>query len=157
MRGFAAATAKSAIADCQLVGLALQPRGDVLHEQLAHLGTGETQRSAAHRDRVAAGGEALRRALACVAGDDAHALRRDVELLGGDLRQRREDTLADLHLAGGDADTPAGLEADPAIEARIVGEALRQSVVAHGFAPAIIRPARCTARMMRLCTPQRQR
>ena len=92
-----------------------------------------------------------------LARDDAQALRRDVELLGGDLRKRGQHALADLHLAGRQPHAAALLEADPASRQRIVDEALRQRVGDHGCARHRGAGARCTARMMRLCMPQRQR
>ena len=61
-----------------------------------------------------------------VAGDDAHPGGLDVELLGGDLHERGEHALAELDLAGRKPHGAIRLEADPAIEPRIVGEVGRQ-------------------------------
>src|SRR5262245_47049809 len=151
-------------------------------EERAHLGAGEANGAARHGDRVAARGEALGRARRRLPRYDAQALRRHVELLGGDLRERSEHALTDLDLAGRKPHAALLLEADPRRQQRIVGKALRQR--GHGRAPVAARAdepgsgrvsgartielprwplaslasaARATARMTRLCTPQRQR
>src|SRR5262249_12090894 len=90
-----------------------------------------------------------------VARQNAHALRFDVELLGRDLGQGGEHPLPELDLAGRKPHGPVRLEADPAIEPRVVGEAVRQR--AHAAAPLFTDAGRCAARMTRLCAPQRHR
>ena len=82
----------------------------------------------------------------------------DVQLLGRDLRQGGENALADFDLAGRKPHAARFLEADPGAEQRIVEQALRQVLGGRGHSGAPIEaPARATARMIRLCTPQRQR
>ena len=78
-----------------------------------------------------------------VAGAPGQAVQRHVQLLGGDLGQGGGDALADLDLADRDVDAALG-EAQPAVEARVVGEAFRQ--LDHR---AFSRAARSTARRMR--------
>src|SRR5262245_22111222 len=102
-------------------------------EERAHLGAGEANGAARHGDRVAARGETLGRARLRLPRYDAQALRRHVELLGGDLCERGEHALADLDLAGRKPHAALLLEADPRRQQRIVGEALGQR--AHGCAP----------------------
>src|SRR5581483_10684259 len=84
----------------------------------------------------------------------ADALEADVELVGGDLRQRSDDPLADLDLAGAHLDEPARIEAQPARKPRVgleVDGKLRRGL--HDASLA----ARSTARTMRLWAPQRHR
>ncbi len=86
-------------------------------------------------------------------------LRPQVELFRGDLRQRRQNTLADLDLAGTDADAASSpRSSDPAGR---IGLSIRLCSNAggdHSCAPAIpAAPAFCAARMTRLWMPQRQR
>src|SRR5262249_2670051 len=107
------------------------------------------------------------------------ALVGDVELVGCNLRERGEDALAELALAGEDRHGAVGVDADPAIEHAIglktAGQA-RRLLRDHAGRPeteaddnraggleklsalhAISFAARCTARTMRLCVPQRQK
>jgi hypothetical protein len=67
---------------------------------------------------------ALARPLDAVSRHHPHLLEAEVEFLGGDLGERGQDALAELDLAGGDAHGAVVLEAQPAVEARIVPEAL---------------------------------
>ena len=77
-------------------------------------------------------------------------LRTQIELFGGDLRERGEDALADLDLAGANSHAARFLERDPLRQDRVVDQALRQGVGDHGRAPAMAVAALCTARMTRL-------
>ena len=51
---------------------------------------------------------------------------RDAELVGGDLDQRGLDALAELGLAGEDGDAAIGVDANPAVEQRRLGEVAGQ-------------------------------
>src|SRR5882762_2608171 len=141
------------------------------------------QRGAAVLDRLAAGGLAFVRSERGVAVDDIDALQIDVELVGGDLRERRADALPQLDLAGEDRDRAVGVDAQPGIEHAVVveapgergglrlaerlgGERERNDQRAAGLEEiaarerglhAISFAARCTARTMRLCEAQRHR
>ncbi len=136
---------------CEWTG---QPIRDLPQEERPYLRADQANCAARYGDRIAARGEAFRRARRRLSRDDAQPLGRDVELLGRDLRQRGEDALTDLDLAGGKPHAARLLEADPGREQGIVDQALGQR--GHGRGP-IMAPARATARMMRLCAPQRQR
>src|SRR6516162_8788897 len=69
---------------------------------------------------------ALIRGLRRIAGDHLDPGERQIELLGGDLRQRRRDPLAELDLAGKDDRGPVGIDAQPSIEHAVVVKAARQ-------------------------------
>ena len=64
----------------------------------------------------------------------------DVQLLGGDLRDRGQNALADLDMGDFEYHLTVGVEANEGVDA-------------HG---AISWAARCMARIMRLWVPQRQ-
>ena len=87
----------------------------------------------------------------------------DIQLLGGDLSERREHALAQLDLAGTDFDdTVSPLYAvtddpQPVTEAGIGRERRRQSSHGHEAAVRISAAAFNTARTTRLCAPQRHR
>ena len=91
-----------AVGDRQLIGRHAEPLGGELEQDRAHLGAGHAQGGAAVLDRLAAGGLALVRRLAGVAGDHLDARERQIELLGRDLGERGEDPLPELDLAGED-------------------------------------------------------
>ena len=105
---------------------------------------------------------------AVVAADEADAGKLHVELVGDDLRQRGEDALTDLDLAGRDLDDAIEREPEPLRQARVGaqvageqdralgrGRGGRVRGGAHAGCPAFA--ARSTARTMRLWAPQRQR
>src|SRR6516225_12275924 len=69
---------------------------------------------------------ALIRGLRRIAGDHLDLGERQIELLGGDLRERRRDTLAELDFAGKDYRRPVGIDAQPGVEHAVVGQASRQ-------------------------------
>ena len=138
--------------DRQFADRAAQRLRDLVEQHRAHLGADQPDRRAADRHRIAARGEIFGRAHVGLAGHQADLVRPHVELLRRDLRHRGQDALADLDLAGGDADL-AGLERDPLRQDWIVGEAERQRVGNHVLAPL----AFCTARTTRLWMPQRHR
>ena len=58
----------------------------------------------------------------------------DVEFVGRDLRQRRLDALADLHLAGPHRDGLIGLEANPRVDGRRRRQARRRCFIRRGLA-----------------------
>ena len=139
--------------DRKLTRLAAELLGGAVEEQCAHLGADQADRSAADRDRIATRREAFARTDIGLARHQPHLFETHVEFLGGDLAERGQDALADLDLATADANAVLVLECDPLRQDRIVDQALRQSVRDHDATPA----ARATARITRLCMPQRQR
>ncbi len=58
-----------------------------------------------------------------VAGDHRDARERQVELFGRDLRERGQDALAELDLAGEDGGGAVGIDAEPGVEHAIVLQA----------------------------------
>jgi len=149
---------ETAVLDGEGLDRASEPVRDMAKKGRPHLGADEANGGARDRDRIAARGKAFPRTRRSLPGDDAQPRRGDVQLLGRDLRQGGEDALADFDLAGRKPHAARFLEADPGPEQRIVEQALRQVLVGHGHGSAPIEaPARATARMIRLCTPQRQR
>ena len=122
-------------------------------------------------DRVAARGHALVGARGRAGRHHAHAGEIDVELVGDDLGDGREDALADLDLAGRDLDDAVSPKAQPLrqppVALQAAGERARARVEdvkpkarpgapgAHDGVPSLA--ARSTARTMRLCAPQRHR
>ena len=91
-----------AVGDSQLIRSHAEPLGGEIDQDGAHLGACHAQRGAAVLDRLAAGGLALIRGLAGIAGNHLEARERQIELLGRDLRERGEDALPQLDLAGED-------------------------------------------------------
>ena len=85
------------------------------------------------------------------AGDHPDAGQRQAELVGGDLRERGEDALAELDLADVDVDGPSAT-VDPACQPR-VGRRRARAASAHGRLPA---PA-STASTIRRWAPHRHR
>ncbi len=151
-----AAAQNAAVADGKLARRAADDNGGFREEQRAHVGAGLPHGDAAGLHRLAAGGVALVGREFRVAGADDDVRHGHVELVGGDLRHGGEHTLADLDAAGVDGDLAGRGKGHPAVEHRIVGERAGQGRV-HDVAPArICAAAFATARMMRLCEPQRQ-
>ena len=98
--------------------------------------------------------------LAAVWRDHADAASVDVELVGGDLRQRGQDALADLDLAGGDLDAAVRRETRSHLRQPRVGAQAPGHGPGHRLGAALSGDAfaaRSTARTMRLCAPQRHR
>ena len=157
LAGRRAVAQDAAVANGQLVGRARQHFGRLLEEQRAHVGAGLPHRHAAELDRLAAGGVALVRRQRGVAGADGDARHRHVEFVGGDLHHRGQHALADLDAAGVDRHLAGRRERHPAREAGIVFQRTGEGGGVHARAPARIWAAAfSTARMMRLCEPQRQ-
>ncbi len=100
--------------------------GGGAHQQLAHLGGSVHDRRPAVLHGVAAGGKTLVRRAAGVRGDQAQAVRCNVELLGGDLEQRRFQALAQFRLAGEHLDAAVPGDPDPGIKFRGFLQATRQ-------------------------------
>src|SRR5262249_41321332 len=84
------------------------------------------QRGAAGLNRLAAGGDAFVGRFLGVAGDHVKVLERQAEFLGRDLRQRRDNALAELDLAGAYGGAAVGRDANPRIEHAVAVEASRQ-------------------------------
>ena len=135
----------------------------------ARLGAGIAQRRARMLHRQAARGDALVGAHGRAGRHHAHARQIDVELVGHDLGDGREDALADLDLAGEHLHDPIGAQPQPLrqppIGLQAAGQRHRVALIddviaetgtrAHAAAPSLA--ARSTARTMRLCAPQRHR
>ena len=150
-----------AVANAKFARLAAEHARRPFDEQAPHIRAGLPHRHAAELDRLAAGGIALVRREFGVAGADRDALHRDVELVGGDLCHRRQHALAEFDAAGADGHFAGRGKCHPAIEARIVGQRAGQDGRVHcgipGLTPSRMRAAAfSTARMIRLCAPQRQ-
>ena len=97
-----------------------------IEKQRARLGAGRAQRDAARLHRLAAGGIALVRRAVGVARADGYALKRDIELFGGDLGHRGEHALAEFDASSRKLDLARRGEIQPSIEAGIIGEHARQ-------------------------------
>src|SRR5712691_2498819 len=114
--------------------------------------------------------------------DDVDALEIDVQLVGGDLRQRGADALSQLDLAREDRHLARRLDDNPGVQPPVRVEAPRQArlvvpecplrsecppdderaagldeVATGGAHDRISFAARCTARTMRLCEAHRHR
>ena len=129
-----------------------QPGGGGGHERQPGPRAGLPERAARILDRPAARGHALVRAGGGRYLRDPHPVWPHVELLGGDLGQRRPHALPVLHLAGGHGDHADGAEVEPSArkDRHAVGLAAR--------CPAAVCPAaRWTARSTRPCAPHRHR
>ena len=106
--------------------LIFEPRGRQLDQDGAHFRRRQPQRGAGILDRLRAGGHALVRRAAGIAGNHGHARQRQVEFLRGDLRQRRQDPLPQLDLAGEHGRGAVGIDADPGVERPVVVQAAGQ-------------------------------
>src|SRR5262249_6777580 len=115
-----------AVADLERIGGDPEALGRKLEQHGAHLGAGEAQRRAAVLDRLAARGLPFVWRAAGISRNHGHMRERHVELLGGDLGERRDDALAELDLAGEDSDPAVGADAQPGIEHPVGFEAARQ-------------------------------
>jgi len=115
-----------AVANFQSIAGHAEAFGRLADQQRAHLRAGQPERGAALLDRLAAGGIAFVRGLRRVAGNHLHTGERQIELFGGDLCQRRRDTLTQLDLAGEDDRRSVGVDAQPGIEHALVVQATRQ-------------------------------
>ncbi len=105
---------------------------------------------------MAAGGIALVWRLLGIAGADGDPFDRDVEFVGCNLCHGGEHALSQLDPPGEHGHLARRRESDPSLEAWIVVERPGQGSV-HCPAPASMTAAAfSTARMMRLCEPQRQ-
>ena len=117
----------------------------------SHLGRDLPQRRAGVLDGKAARCHALVRAAGSAGRDGADLVRPYAKLLRHDLRQRSEDALAKLHLAGAHLNEPFGPDTQPLVEPAV-------DIEAPGPAgDGTHRHAAWTARTMRLCAPHRHR
>ncbi len=105
-----------AVGDRELIARHTEALGGEIEQDRPHLRARHAQRGAAVLDRLAAGGLAFVRRLAGIAGDHLDACEREVEFLGRDLRQRGQDALPELDLAGEDRGAAVRADADPAIK-----------------------------------------
>ena len=126
IRCFDAAAADSAITDGQLICRNTQAHGCSLHQNIPRLRRREMQRGSALLHRLAAGGHAFIRTTRGVRGNHFDALVIDIEFIGGDLGERGQDALPQLHLAGKNGHRAVGINAQPAIEHAIVLQAAGQ-------------------------------
>jgi len=109
-----------AVGSRQLVHRDAEPLGGEIDQDRARFGGGHAQRRTAVLDRLATGGLSLVRRLPGVAGDHLDAGQRQIELFGRDLRERGDDALPQLHLAGENGRGAVGIDADPPVEPAIV-------------------------------------
>ena len=175
--------ADHAVRDAERIRAHPEPRRGELDQHAAHLGRRHAQRRAGVLHRLRARGHALVRRAPGVARDNRDARERQVELFRRDLPQRREDALAELHLAGEHRRAAVGIDPDPGIEHPVAAEAawqrpllrrrrieregehepaqsLGETPPAEGSAHHVLpisAAARSTAPTMRLWVPQRQR
>ena len=105
-------------------GLEAQPSDRLGDEQGAYLGAHLRDGGAGGGDRHAAGGQPLVRAVQGVGGQHPHL--GDVQFVGGQLAQRGEDALAQLHLADPDGDGAVGVDAHPSGQPRVGHQRGRQ-------------------------------
>ena len=164
-----AAHAYGAVGDFEVGERHFEPRCRGLEVNGARLGAGVAQRGARFLHRHAARGHLLVGAGGGACGHHAHPCKGDVEFLGGDLRQRGDDALADFDLARIDRHIAVGVEFEPLAELAVDMQAARQSGQAwvhlrqfecevHAVALSfIMSAARSTARTIRLWLPQRHR
>src|SRR6266404_575351 len=108
------------------VGRDAELLGGGIDQDRPHLGARQAQRRAAILDRLAAERDTLVRGPAGVAGDHVDAPERQIELLGRDLGERRQDTLPELDLAGGHGRAAVRVDADPGIEHAVGLQAARK-------------------------------
>ena len=101
-------------------------RGGLTHEDVSDLGGGGPDGAAAVLHGMAAGRVAFVGRGAGVGRVDRHGGEREVELLGGELRQRRGDPLPELGLAGQHFDPARRFDPDPAVEQRRLLQAAGQ-------------------------------
>ena len=176
--------ADHAVRDAERIRAHLEPRRGKLDQDRAHFGGRETQRGPGVLDRLTAGRHSLVRGAAGVAGNHIDPRERQIELFGGDLRERGDDALPQLHLAGEDGRAAVCVDADPGIQLAIAIEATGEPLLflcgdriererehdsaetlgeiaaidgdGHHVLPISL-AARSTARTIRLCVPQRQR
>ncbi len=182
----------------QRIGGHAQAHGSLGHQPVARLGRCRAQRLGVDLDRGAGNGGALVGRARGVAQHHVHPGQRHVELFGHDLRQRRADARAQVHMAverGHAAVVPDGQQdlhalgriahhqgglalggrrrgrrlahdqqhAVGAMEVgareRAVGAQRRagRCGLAHAGTPRSSTAARCTARMISTCVPQRHR
>ena len=118
---------EAAVVDGQSSNGAREAIRDIAKKERPYLGADQANGAARYGNRIAARGESLPRAGRGLARDDPQPGRGDIQLFSGDLRQRGEDALADLDLAGRKPHAARFLEADPCAEQRIVQQALRQA------------------------------
>ena len=105
--------------DAEALGRLLEQRAARGRRRLADL-------HAADLDREAAPGRALVGRQRGVALDDLDARERHVELVGGDLRERRRDAGAEIDLAGVDRDHAVGVDGEDRNRPRSARAALRR-------------------------------
>ena len=175
-----------AVRNGQLICRCAEPLRCEIDQDRAHFGGSHAQCRAAVFDREAARCMALVRRLARVARDHLDPGQRQIEFFGHDLRERGEDALPQLHLAGENGRAAIGIDADPSVEPAIVLQTSGQSLLparklglereadddrtesggelaatengsVHAYVLPLACAARSTARMMRAWVPQRQR
>ena len=122
----ALARADAAVCHLQVAGGHTQLGSRSGQQQATRLSASKAQRRAAVLHRQAACCHALIGGERGVARDDLQALEIDIQLIGNDLRQRRQNALAQLHLAGEHGHRAIGVDAQPAIQAAVAVQAAGQ-------------------------------
>ena len=111
-----------AVLDLDGGGLHVPRLGRDRDERGPRIGAGEAQRRAAELDRRASRRSALVRRLPRIAGDEHEPLRRDVELVAGDLAHGGQHALAQFDAAGHHRDGAVGGDAHPGVELGIASD-----------------------------------
>ena len=140
-----------AVLDHEVLGGCAEPVGGQGEQRRARLGRGLAQRGPAVGHRHAPGRQPLVQRVGGVARAHAHALEGDVELLGADARDGRDQALAELDLARVEGHGLALGQAHPRVEPRVRGEVGGQAHAATSSA------ARRAAASTRGWVPQRHR
>ena len=148
-----------------------EPFGGGVDDDRPRLRAGVAQGRPRLLDRKTAGGDRFVGARPRNGGHHAHLIQCDIELVGDDLRQRRDDPLPDLDLARSHLDESRGAKTQPLVQPAVDLQAARQLRRRAGrFAGEPDREIHCvcvstlaaaaarsTARTIRLWAPQRQR
>ena len=105
-----------AVAPLEVAGGHLQPLGGHLHQDCPRLGGGRAQHGAELPDAQRPERAHVPRTQVGVAHDDVHGHQRDVQLLGGELGQRRHRALPHLDLADEARDTAVGTDVQVGVQ-----------------------------------------
>ena len=108
--------AHDAVVHVEIADRRVQPARRQLQQQAADGRRGIAQRFGALADRRAAADAALIRGPRRVAHHERHAIGRDIQLLGDDLRERGFDAHADFHFAGEDVHEAVPIDPKPRVE-----------------------------------------
>ena len=160
-RALGARALKNAVTQLQSCQFALRQTQPVCRSFLVDvpgLGAHMAQGAARILHREASRGNPFIGAVGSAGGQHANAGQGYTQAIRYQLRQRRADALAQIHLAAAHADKAISMNAQPMPQARVGLEAGRQGGLwRHAGASCITWAARSTARTMRLWLPHRHR